>query len=64
MSAVRWLSKDLWIIAAGFVAAMHVGKLATRGSCTPSRVRHQLGTSQFFIISGTGCRYVHGTRAG
>ena len=27
MSAVRWLSKDLWIIAAGFVAAMHVGKL-------------------------------------
>lgn len=27
MSSVRWLSKDLWIIAAGFVAAMHVGKL-------------------------------------
>lgn len=27
MSAVRWLSKDLWIIVAGFVAAMHVGKL-------------------------------------
>lgn len=24
---MRWLSKDLWIIAAGFVAAMHVGKL-------------------------------------
>jgi len=27
VSSVRWLSKDLWIIAAGFVAAMHVGKL-------------------------------------
>lgn len=27
MSSAHWLSKDLWIIAAGFVAAMHVGKL-------------------------------------
>jgi len=27
VSSAHWLSKDLWIIAAGFVAAMHVGKL-------------------------------------
>lgn len=27
MSKVQWLSKDLWVIAAGFAAAMHVGKL-------------------------------------
>ncbi|WP_291368946.1 MULTISPECIES: hypothetical protein [unclassified Acinetobacter] len=27
MSSAHWLSKELWIIAAGFVAAMHVGKL-------------------------------------
>ena len=26
MSKVQWLSKDLWVIAAGFAAAMHVGK--------------------------------------
>ena len=27
MSKVQWVSKDLWIIAAGFVGAMHIGKL-------------------------------------
>lgn len=27
MSSVRWLTKDLWIVAAGFMAAMHIGKL-------------------------------------
>lgn len=27
MSKVQWMSKDLWIIAAGFIAAMHIGKL-------------------------------------
>lgn len=27
MSQSKWMSKDLWIIVAGFVAAMHIGKL-------------------------------------
>ena len=27
MSKVQWMSRDLWIIGAGFVAAMHIGKL-------------------------------------
>mgnify|MGYP006908064501 FL=1 len=27
MSKVQWFSRDIWIICAGFVAAMHVGKL-------------------------------------
>ncbi|ANF82005.1 hypothetical protein A3K93_07205 [Acinetobacter sp. NCu2D-2] len=27
MPKVQWIAKDLWIIAAGFAAAMHVGKL-------------------------------------
>jgi len=27
MPKVQWMTKDLWVIAAGFAAAMHIGKL-------------------------------------
>ncbi|WP_407304206.1 CynX/NimT family MFS transporter [Acinetobacter sp.] len=41
MNSAHWLSKDLWIIAAGFVAAMHIGKLPP----TISLLQAELGIS-------------------
>ena len=47
MSKVQWMSKDLWIIAVGFIAAMHIGKLsATDITDFTITDAHQLGAGR------------------